>query len=180
MALAVLRVLWEDGRLRLPPFWRTGCVVVALVTAVVALKLHYGGTLNGLDYQSPIAWACALLLATVVHSHPTAGVVRVLTLRPVVAVGLASYSLFLWHDPIVRSLRGAGLTADGRAGMLLNLLVVGVLSGIASAITYRYVEQPALRRKRGWQRSTAAPVSAPEAVRSEPVEPVAAPARATV
>lgn len=172
MALAVLRVLWEDGRLTLPRFWRTGCVLVAAASVVVSLKLHYAGTLNGLDYQSPIAWACALLLATVVLSPPTARVVRVLTLRPFVAVGVASYSLFLWHDPVVRSLRGAGLTAGGRPGFLLNLAVVALLAGVASAITYRYVEQPALRRKRVWQRSTERAVSPPETARTAPVAAV--------
>jgi peptidoglycan/LPS O-acetylase OafA/YrhL len=152
MGLAVLRVLWEDGRLRLPPLWRTGCVVLAAALTVVSLKLFYTGPLNGLEYQSPIAWACALLLATIVLAPPTSRAVRLLTLRPFVAVGLASYSLYLWHDPIVRALRDAGLTAGGRPGMLLNLLVVSTLAGIASALTYRYVEQPALRRKRAWQR----------------------------
>src|SRR4051812_14684366 len=124
MALAVLRVLWEDGRLSLPRFWRTSCVVGAVILAAAGVQLHDNGRLNGLDYQSPIAWACALLLATVVLAPPTATTVRVLTLKPFVAVGLASYSLFLWHDPILRGLREWGLTAGGRGGMLLNLLVV--------------------------------------------------------
>jgi peptidoglycan/LPS O-acetylase OafA/YrhL len=152
MALAVLRVLWEDDRLRLPRLWRIGSVVGALAIVVVTLKLYYAGHLNALDDQSPIAWACALLLATVVLSPPTARVVRVLTLRPFVAVGLASYSVFLWHDPLVRALREHGLTVAGRGGFALNLLVVALLAGIGSALTYRYVEQPALRRKRSWQR----------------------------
>lgn len=169
MGLAVIRVLWEDERLHLPRLWRTACVVGAAVSAGVAITLYYRHTLDFLEYQSPIALACALLLATIVLSPPNALAVRTLARRPFVAVGLASYSLFLWHDPLVRSLREAGLTAGGRSGFVLNLLLVALLAGVASALTYRFVERPALRRKRAWQRPTAGrPAAASEKARSDP------------
>jgi peptidoglycan/LPS O-acetylase OafA/YrhL len=163
MTLAVLRVMWEDGSLRLPRHWQVVSVASTVPILVVTLKLHYDGTLDGLDYQSPIAWACALVLAPLVLAPHTTRAARVLTLRPIAAIGAASYSLFLWHDPLVRYLRDNGLTAGGAAGFAANLLVVAALAGIASALTYRFVEQPALRRKRGWQRAgERAPQSPPE------------------
>jgi peptidoglycan/LPS O-acetylase OafA/YrhL len=66
-----------------------------------------------------------------------------------VAVGLASYSLFLWHEPVVRWLQQRGLTSGGTGGFWVNLLVLGALSGLLSGLTYRFVERPALRRKTG-------------------------------
>jgi peptidoglycan/LPS O-acetylase OafA/YrhL len=36
---------------------------------------------------------------------------------------------------------------DGSRGFVVNLVVLGVLSGLLSALTYRYVERPALCRK---------------------------------
>jgi beta-1,4-mannosyltransferase len=152
MALAVVRARWEDGRLTLPRYFRSGAVVSALICAVVAARLYYSGVLTGLEYQTPIALACALLLAQVVLAPPTARVVRVLTLRPLVAAGLASYSLFLWHDPLVRALRSGGLTLGGADGFVVNLLVIALLAGVGSTLTYRFVEKPALARKRAWQK----------------------------
>jgi peptidoglycan/LPS O-acetylase OafA/YrhL len=73
--------------------------------------------------------------------------VGLLASRPLVAVGLASYSLFLWHDPVQRLLHERGLTMDGSGGLVVNLAVLGLLSGLLSALTYRFVERPALRRK---------------------------------
>jgi peptidoglycan/LPS O-acetylase OafA/YrhL len=58
-----------------------------------------------------------------------------------------NYSLFLWHEPLQRLLHERGLTLDGSGGFVVNMVVLGVLSGLLSALTYRYVERPALRRK---------------------------------
>jgi peptidoglycan/LPS O-acetylase OafA/YrhL len=176
MALAVLRVLWEDGRLRLPRYWHAGCAAGATALVAAALGLRYRGVLDGLEYQTLVAAACALLLAIVVLSPPTAAVVRMLDRRAFVAVGLASYSLFLWHDPLLRWLREEGLTVAGRGGFVVNLVIVAALSGVASTITYRWVERPALRRKRAWQR----PAPAPPPARPEPVEVAVAPVASSV
>jgi peptidoglycan/LPS O-acetylase OafA/YrhL len=72
---------------------------------------------------------------------------RLLETRVLVAVGLASYSLFLWHEPIVRLLEREHLTARGASGFWINLVVLGLASGGLSALTYRWVERPALGRK---------------------------------
>jgi hypothetical protein len=72
--------------------------------------------------------------------------------RALFAAGLASYSLFLWHDPLVREFREVGLTLDGRGGFIANLALLGLVAGVASALTYRLVERPALKLKRPWQR----------------------------
>jgi peptidoglycan/LPS O-acetylase OafA/YrhL len=161
MAVAVLRIRWEDGMLRLPRFWRPTALVSALALVAVAIKLYYGGTLDYVEYQTPIAMACGLILALVVFAEPRSRLIRVLTWRPIVSVGLASYSLFLWHDPLLRELRSAGLTLDGRSGFLVNLLLVFALAGVASTLTYLFVEKPALARKRGWQRGAVQRLEAP-------------------
>ena len=72
---------------------------------------------------------------------------RALEVRPIVAVGLVSYSLFLWHEPLIRWLREHGMTLSGSAGFVANLVVVGAVAGLLSFLTYRYIELPALRRK---------------------------------
>jgi peptidoglycan/LPS O-acetylase OafA/YrhL len=153
MALAVLRVLWEDGELRLPRWWQSAALAGAVGFAALAVKLQ-GAFLSFLEYQTVMAVGCGFLLALVVFAERGSLLVRFLCWKPVLATGLASYSLFLWHDPLVRGLRDAGLTLPGRSGFLFNLLLIGVVSGVAAALTYRFVEKPALARKRASFRGT--------------------------
>jgi peptidoglycan/LPS O-acetylase OafA/YrhL len=151
MAVAALRVRWERRGGTLPRAWRPLAAVVAAVLVAVAAGLYYPGTLSYLEYQTPIAVACALVLCLVVFPSGRSRVLPLLESRPMVAAGLASYSLFLWHDPLLRAFRDAGWTFDGRGGFVVNLLVVGAVSAVASAVTYRFVEKPALAMKRRWQ-----------------------------
>lgn len=151
MAVAVVSVLAEVGRLPLPRGWRLSAVAVAGLFTLVATKLYYEGELNNVEEQSLIAIACALLLAIIVLSPPTSLAQRALGMRPVVLIGLASYSVFLIHDPLLRALRGWGLTLPGAGGFIVNLALIAGASIAIAAIVYRYVERPALARKHGWR-----------------------------
>jgi peptidoglycan/LPS O-acetylase OafA/YrhL len=152
MALAVLYVGLQHGLVRLPDRWPLLAVAAAAVITVPTLLVVDRGVIakTMYAYQLPTSLACTLLLAVVVlpnQAERPSPLLRVLTSRPLVAVGLASYSLFLWHEPLQRLLHERGLTLDGSGGFVVNLAVLGVLSGLLSALTYRYVERPALRRK---------------------------------
>jgi peptidoglycan/LPS O-acetylase OafA/YrhL len=83
-------------------------------------------------------------------------------------VGLASYSLFLWHYPVLIWLRDHDLTLNGKwLALAVNFLLIGLLSGALSALSYRFVELPALRRKR----SVRARPADTEAKAGPPAEP---------
>jgi peptidoglycan/LPS O-acetylase OafA/YrhL len=106
-------------------------------------------------YELTGALGCAMLLALVVLPGPATdraprGLVRLLSTRPAVLVGLCSYSIFLWHEPLIRLLRLHGWTLPGRAGWAVTLAAVAALTAVLAAATYRWVERPALRRKRRW------------------------------
>jgi peptidoglycan/LPS O-acetylase OafA/YrhL len=156
MVLAVLQVLVRAGRLRLPRYWApvVWTVLTLDVLATVLLTdrgaLWRWGVLN--PYQRLTALACVLLVGLVVlprpGNHPPV-LTRLLEWRPLVLCGLASYSLFLWHEPVTRLLAARGLTWPGPGGLVGNLVVVAVLAGGLAAGTYRWVERPALARKVG-------------------------------
>jgi peptidoglycan/LPS O-acetylase OafA/YrhL len=151
MALALLRVRWEaGGRLGLPSWWRPGAAAITLALIVVSIVLDARHTIGHVEHQTVLALGCVVLLALVVF--PPEGkspwYLRVLGSRALVAVGLVSYSLFLWHDPFVRAFRDAGVTMGGPGGFVANLLLILAVSLALSAITYRLVEVPALRYKR--------------------------------
>jgi len=120
-----------------------------------------------------IACACALLLALVVlpDRESRRPIVRALQSRPMVAGGLASYSVYLWHVPVILFLIKHDVSrAGGADAFFLNLTMVATITGVLAWLTYVYVEKPALRRK---SRSTAGlpAEDPPSTARPEPVKP---------
>jgi peptidoglycan/LPS O-acetylase OafA/YrhL len=157
MALAVLHVLVRHGHVRLPRRWAVALGIILIMDVLVIVALTDRGMLShwgvGNPYQRLTALACVLLVALVVlprsATSRSSGLLRVLEWRPLFLTGLASYSLFLWHEPIIRLFAKHGLTMGGRAGFVVNLGVLAVISGVLAATTYYFVERPALARKVG-------------------------------
>jgi teichuronic acid exporter len=148
IAVAVARVELEDGRLRLPVWWRGAAWGTIALIALAAGLVPIGLPLDA--YGTFAAVGFAVLLALVVLPGPSprpVGIVRLLESRPFVATGVISYSLFLWNDPITRFLAAHDLTVGGHAGLVADIALVFALSWAVSAATYRWVERPALRRK---------------------------------
>ena len=137
--------------------------LLAIVLAVTAIKLTDDGITTFLDEQTIFAICAGLFLAIVVLPAPRSRLVALLASRPMTALGLASYSIFLWHDPILRELREHGLTRSGTGGFVVTTLLLFALTVVASTLTYLYVEKPALRRK------TARPRTRPETGAVAPV-----------
>jgi peptidoglycan/LPS O-acetylase OafA/YrhL len=161
-------VQWEDGRLHLPRRWRPAAAAGVLGFALAGVALYQSHVLSPLEYQTPIAVGCGLLLALVVFAEPGNRFVGALTWRPVAALGLASYSLFLWHDPLVRWFRDQGWSHAGTSGFVFNLVVIALVSVVLSTLTYRFVEKPALARKRTWQRDAAVQAAPEPGVERDP------------
>jgi peptidoglycan/LPS O-acetylase OafA/YrhL len=91
-------------------------------------------------FAIPVALAAAILLAYG-ESGPTA---RLLGLAPLRGIGLISYSVYLWHRPILsfyQNWTGTHLSL-AESGLLISASLV------AGALSYTFVEQPALRRWR--------------------------------
>ncbi len=97
----------------------------------------------GLSTVIPIG-ATVLLIAT----GPSALANRVLSLRPIVWIGLISYPLYLWHWPVISIVRIA--ESGTPPGLLIACSVA--LSCLLAWLTYRFIEGPIRRRSaQGWQ-----------------------------
>jgi peptidoglycan/LPS O-acetylase OafA/YrhL len=172
MALAVVRVDAENGITRFARGLRLVAAPLALAAGVLSLRMTTLSDELGFSlYNTLMAVGFACLLALVVLPPRRANVpilVRILETRPFVWAGLISYSVFLWHEPIVRWLEGHGLTATGTAGLVGNTLLLLTLTVALSTLTYRWIELPALRQKGRASRRGAVPEAPAEQVQAAP------------
>ncbi len=98
-----------------------------------------------LDSSVPFPGALALLPtlgAALVIAAPGSVASRLLSLRPIVFVGLVSYSWYLWHWPLLSFAR---ITALWPLGRNAALIIVGLSFGLA-VLSYYTVERPCRRR----------------------------------
>jgi len=80
----------------------------------------------------------------ILYARPGTWVARLLTLRPMVGIGLISYSAYLWHQPLFALARVQALEGPS-TGLMVGLTLA---SFALAALSWRYVEQP-FRRKAG-------------------------------
>jgi peptidoglycan/LPS O-acetylase OafA/YrhL len=66
---------------------------------------------------------------------------RFLALPPLVFVGMISYSLYLWHWPMIVFQGSSGLFAKGVSPKLAKLVVMGI-SLLVATLSWKFVEQP--------------------------------------
>lgn len=114
----------------------------------------------------PTLAAAAIIVAG--RSSSRFGVDRLLTLRPLVALGDNSYALYLWHWPLlVLALAGMGITAPD----LWQGLAIVAASLVLAVLTTRFVEKPLREwhwpQRRAWR--TAVVIAACGALLAGPV-----------
>ncbi|THV13722.1 acyltransferase family protein [Rhizobium rhizophilum] len=90
----------------------------------------------------PVVGACLLILSGI--ANPSWLPVRVMTIRPVLWIGLVSYSWYLWHWPLLSFTR---IYNFGQAELTRDLLTAG-LSLMLAVATYHFVEVPILRLRK--------------------------------
>ena len=150
MALAVASVVLA-GRERQPRVVaiveRRSWLPWVLAAGAFVLMCNLGSAPNSADAETArheLRGLVALgLLLPAVFGDESGGAVRRLLAAPVlVAVGVASYSLYLWHPAIAFEVVDAGLDDHGWA-LAAAAIVAGSL--LAAALSYAVVERPALR-----------------------------------
>lgn len=92
--------------------------------------------------------ATAVILPGVFGDHERGLVRRFLAWRPLLWIGLISYSLFIYHVAVIEQLRRWDLGPAGSLHPYLAVLDALVPSLAIAAISYYVIERPALRFKR--------------------------------
>jgi peptidoglycan/LPS O-acetylase OafA/YrhL len=148
MLLALLRLEWEERRPSAleGPLGRSSLWFLAAVGLwlVVIARYRYWPVLAGATFL--FVGACVLPL----RQGP---VLRVLGWRPLAVVGLASYSLYLWHYPILDRL--GRIDATEPYGGVLLIVALPLLIPLA-LVSYSLVEAPFLKLRRRWSPVAAA------------------------
>jgi peptidoglycan/LPS O-acetylase OafA/YrhL len=170
MVVAVAYVQIADGRLRPPAHWRPFAALLGLLIFIPCAATMNQGEHSYLLQNTGQALALALIFAAIVVPEatdaPPSRALRFLESAPLVAIGVVSYSVFLWHLPVIVWLEAHGLTFGGWGGLLANVVIVGLVVGALSALSYRFVERPAMRYKHSMR--VPEPAKAADAQRAAP------------
>ncbi|MFI9757968.1 acyltransferase family protein [Streptomyces sp. NPDC051963] len=146
MGLAVLLVAAEDrGRLGV----RTATALTA--TAATGLyALSYIAHATGPEgfwrtYYHPLAallWFA--LLYAILHNSVQPRWQGALRARWLTAVGLISYSLYIWHEPVMLFLYDTGLlpSEHSKSGFPLAVVIVTIMALLTATVSYWAVEYP--------------------------------------
>lgn len=149
MLLALVAIRVERQR----PRWLRGPLESSAAWLVAAASLWL---LVWYDYAfepTILAAAFVTVAAAVLPLRPSVGT-RVLEWRALSLVGVASYSLYLWHWPIVQALVLVSWLPHSYLPQLAVALPLCV--GVA-AVSYALVEAPFLRLRRRWSDVSPAP-----------------------
>lgn len=139
-SLAAWVTLEQGDRLqRLRPGLRSGLTTLGMAMILFAIFAYDEHTPFPSLYAVPPVLGAAMVILFASGSCPVS---RLLSLRPMVWIGLISYSLYLWHQPVFTFLRLSQI--EETSSLLLTASVPPTI--LAAWLTWRYVEAP-FRRK---------------------------------
>ncbi|KTD73263.1 acyltransferase family protein [Legionella tucsonensis] len=129
-------IVFSQNRLSLNKFF------LDLLSAVAILTLFYIATHENINVGFPNGYAVVLCCATAAliisgKYHPQSILIRLLSMRPIVGIGLLSYSLYIWHWPVLAFLRYLQIEET-----VPVLLCTFTLIFIISYFSWRFIEKP--------------------------------------
>jgi peptidoglycan/LPS O-acetylase OafA/YrhL len=154
MLIVFLRIAWQrrpPGFVRGPLAWGETWIAASAVFWLLVFD----------DYSNHYlaAVASALLLGACVLPLHAGPIVRGLEWKVLAFVGVASYSLYMWHLPILEQMGESSWEPETFLGLLALSLPVSLAVAVVS---YRYIESPFLRLRRRWGATAATTASSEE------------------
>jgi peptidoglycan/LPS O-acetylase OafA/YrhL len=119
--------------------WRNVASVAGLLMIIVAaLSYDVSTPFPGIAALLPCVGA-ALIIAAGQHASSLAG--RVLASKPMVFIGLISYSFYIWHWPIIIFQRMSMIQVPDASSRNVKAVIL-VLSFVTATLSWKYVETP--------------------------------------
>ena len=119
---------------------RPGLLLTAALVALVAGGLRPA-------YYSLAGVAFAVAVVTLGIGARPADRTRLLLDPRLILIGTISYGIYLWHEPLLFSLRGGDSAAHGPSAFAETGVAL-ILTGAIASLSWRFLEQPILRRVR--------------------------------
>ena len=143
---AALAIVWPSWKLndRISPTARTLLDVKGVLGLIVLLVM-----INAVNEYDDWLYQVGFLIVSFVTAgviavlaHPASRLGKILACRPLTWIGKRSYSLYIWHYPvIVLSSPTVNTEKPGFTHILLQL----IMSVALAALSYKYVEEPIRR-----------------------------------
>jgi peptidoglycan/LPS O-acetylase OafA/YrhL len=140
-------VPWCVATVRGWPGRANTALALAGVAAIAAAVGGFGFETTYPSYRAALPALGAMLIIVSGLADPRNAVARTLATPPFVAIGLVSYSWYLWHWPLLSFLR---LFNSGARDLVMEFGAIALALALA-ALTWRFVERPA----REWRRRAA-------------------------
>ena len=142
----IAAVLQQRPRALPLPAPRSLLLVALAVAAVTVLVTPV--TSDHSDFDNTAIGIASMAVVLAVTLPGGVRIAHALETRWLVAVGLCSYSVYLWHVPVIARLEMWGLDADNVFTLALAGLAVIAVTLPLSGLTYWLVERPAMRRRK--------------------------------
>jgi peptidoglycan/LPS O-acetylase OafA/YrhL len=149
MLLALSRLSWERQR----PWWLRGPIERADLWIVASLPLWVAVVLINFGFAPLVGVAAFLVVGACVLPLRPGMLTRALEWSPLAILGVASYSLYAWHVPVIEAVLETGWPATPWTVLALASVPASILVALGS---YRWIEAPFLRLRTQWSRAAAA------------------------
>lgn len=133
--------------------------LATLIGAALIVGSYFGYT-AATPFPGFAAVPLCLGAALIIHSGmveegqhlPTTAVARFLSFAPTVAIGKISYSVYLWHWPLLVLIRYRfpHLLGDENTTQVANGLALAIISIVLGSLSWRFIEQP-FRKMRAFE-----------------------------
>ncbi|MEU6079127.1 acyltransferase [Streptomyces sp. NPDC047108] len=141
MGLAVAMVaLGERGRMNTGPAIVLRSVVLVALFLLSLISVPENALFTFFHPLASLLWV--VLLYSTIHVRRRGRWHKALTARWLTGAGLVSYSLFIWHEPIMLKLYTSGLLPSGPSGYPLATLIVLAVAVPAAVASYWLIEYP--------------------------------------
>jgi peptidoglycan/LPS O-acetylase OafA/YrhL len=143
MAVAIIKAAAGDRR-PVGPRARLALRVTALAILCVAFVIRQANTWPAVYFSTLCAAGFGALVAAARLGPVKDRWGRALSCRPLVWLGAISYSIYLWHEPVLLALAGwGGLVRQAPGAFLLDTAIVLIVSVLAGWLSYSLIERPA-------------------------------------